>query len=85
MHTDSSTPTTSLRMPRQAPGVHRGTSGTAALGAGGVEAAGLFSWLAGLLGLPDEVGNVLDTAGNIGLSFVPGGTAFGEAVSPFIP
>jgi len=52
MHTNDTAAITNLRMPRQAAGINRSTAGTAAVTAtGGVEAAGLFSWLGNLIGI----------------------------------
>ena len=50
-----STPTTSLRMPRQAPGVHRGPARQGAAPAAGVTAAGL-----GAAGLGAGLGQAFD-------------------------
>lgn len=85
MYTHTDAPLTAPRIPRQAPGVSRGAARPSAVAAGGVEAAGIFSWLGDLLGLPSDVGSTLDTLGNIGLSFVPGGSAIGQALSPYVP
>lgn len=57
------------RMPRQAPGIIRGSSGPAALrGVSGVEAAGILEWLLG-----DDLGG---EAGDLVDKYVPGGGLF---------
>jgi hypothetical protein len=82
MNTSTNTPMTGLRMPRQAPGVHRGTGVTAAVAAaGGVEAAGLFTWLFG----DSDATRALDDAGNGLLSLSPITSAIAQMASPFIP
>ncbi|MEU1268625.1 hypothetical protein [Streptomyces sp. NPDC005799] len=85
------TPVASLRLPRQAPGVHRGTGASAAVAAaGGVEAAGLFSWLGNLLGsigidIDPDVTQTLDDLGNAVVPFIPGVGQVAQVVSPYIP
>jgi hypothetical protein len=84
------TPMSSLRMPRQAPGVHRGTGASAAVAAaGGVEAAGVFGLIGNLLGklginVSPDVTQTLDSIGDAVLPFTPIGP-LAQVVSPYLP
>ncbi len=80
MYTSTSAPTAALRMPLQAPGVGRGTARTSALAVGGVEAAGIGSWLFG-----GDFGDWFDSVGNVLLGEVPFGDTISQMLSPFIP